>query len=271
MKMMKLMIATALATGIILGNLIESVEAREGNTYSERDENETLVLSFFNLVNETPNDRPIRDSEKSEKIGIFKGAIENYNRVTLEGGLDTGQARNKIILEQDGSAFIMDIGTRKKERVPSSALNSIRRANLESRLIKGQDVSKRLQFIKKLIEDSEISEIKNIENVINSGFQEGIIVYSVVEQDSRKVLTEFFLVADADVLDLKNFNSERAINSLAYIVEKGLLDRALTKFGLVSYVSELSQYLLEPSSNAKPRILSDDEGTVFLDQAILEF
>jgi hypothetical protein len=86
-KTVKLMVAISIATGFGMSSFMESAEARKrkGNDYSQAGENEQFVEAQFSLVNATREGIPIVDDNISLSIGLFIGAIENYDTVK-EGG-----------------------------------------------------------------------------------------------------------------------------------------------------------------------------------------
>ncbi|NEP09119.1 MAG: hypothetical protein F6K14_02500 [Symploca sp. SIO2C1] len=87
MKMNKIMIATALATGTLLGAFMESAEAidrRRGHAYSGGSSATLEIDLKFDLFDINQNGKPIKDQDKRSELGLFQGAIENFKFMAIE-------------------------------------------------------------------------------------------------------------------------------------------------------------------------------------------
>ncbi|NET08154.1 MAG: PEP-CTERM sorting domain-containing protein [Symploca sp. SIO2B6] len=88
MKIMKLMMATALATATIIGVFTDPADAlvrRRGRRYSRASDVPDLR---FSLVRNQIGDDFINDSDTADNFGVFNGAIENFFYFQGRGDLD---------------------------------------------------------------------------------------------------------------------------------------------------------------------------------------
>ncbi|NES81777.1 MAG: hypothetical protein F6K10_10445 [Moorea sp. SIO2B7] len=206
MKIMKLMMATALATGLTMGAFIESAEAqfrrRRGAGYSERNFNVNGILTTFILFDKKPNGQAISDTNPLVNFGSFPGAINNFNTYS-----------NFTLDSSNDSVDFDKLGT--PERFADVA-------NLETRWFKND-------------------ELGNSPLNLMGGFMGDIIEYKIIGQGNSNNEPEpkfFYLLnptsAVASLLNkhvfppLPNgFTPEQATNDLEYILENKLLDQAI--------------------------------------------
>ncbi len=222
MKMMKLMMATALVTGTVLGGFIESTEARTRNGYSNRDSNEQFVESTFFLVDQTIDGQDIKEKKKTEKnknLSFFTGAIENFN---MYESLNSGSALFPVFFHK-----ITQIALDPETQELATTSETLKVANLEARRIKNENTMKDLGLTNN-----------------NPDFDGDIIVYRIIEPKSNRNITELFLLdtSNNDQFNLNRGLSDRpiisfpskfsltsAVNDITYIKDNNLLGLTIDK------------------------------------------
>ncbi|NES82306.1 MAG: hypothetical protein F6K10_13385 [Moorea sp. SIO2B7] len=215
MKMMKLMMATALATGFTMGAFIESAEAqfrrRRGAGYSERNFDEQAIFTTFILFDKKPDGQAISDTNSLVNLGSFPGAIKNFNTYS---SFNTGRANHPVDFDMlETPDEFADV------------------ANLETRWFKNSELG-----------DDPLN--------LMGGFMGDIIEYKIVGQGNTNNEPEpkfFYLLnptpAVASLIREKNllltstleiifslpngFTPEQATNDLEYILDNNLLNRAI--------------------------------------------
>ena len=199
MKSIKLISAITLATGSILGSSITSANAqfitRQGNGYSERGEDEQLVINTFILFDKKANGQLILDGNISEEIGIFNGAVEDYS--TYSPFFNSGAAGADIELDM----------------LPNPD-QFAELANLEVRLFRNSELISDLGLTGGFIGD--IVEYKIVGQGIGSNEPDPISFY-LLNPDDTSVISSFPSLPG-------DFTSEKATNDLTYILDNDLLN-----------------------------------------------
>jgi hypothetical protein len=135
MKITQLMMAIALATVPVMSAFIKPAAAQtstrratrpEGNEYSQPGSPSVYVQ--FDLFDALSNGNPILDLEqKNDKLGVFFGAIENYN---IGAGRLLVDEKEEVVRDTSGFAqfeipftsqnTLFDVGNLRAELIPSS-------------------------------------------------------------------------------------------------------------------------------------------------------
>ncbi|NEP09118.1 MAG: hypothetical protein F6K14_02495 [Symploca sp. SIO2C1] len=226
MKMMKLMIATALVTGTLLGGFMESAEAigrRGGHGYSGGSSDFPEVEFKFDLFDINQDGKSINDKNNRSKVGLFEGAIENF-----EFAIEFGAGSEVFSF----SSLYYLCGRETVELTEPVEIKQI---------CDSEDDSK--QF--------KIPEILNLKAEIGNDPDDGkkAIIYSFVDADMNEVFPRLgedvfglFDRSDAQFTgfgdhfslvleDNPGIDKYQAINSLEYILSKDLFGKAYQPFG----------------------------------------
>ena len=204
MKMMPLMMATTLVTGFTMGAFIESAEAQfitiGGAGYSERSFDEQTVFTTFILFDKKPDGQAISDTNPFVNLGIFPGAIKNFNTYSSFNTLFANAPVDFDMLETPDK--FADV------------------ANLETRWFKNSELG-----------DDPLN--------LMGGFMGDIIEYKIVGQGNNNNEPEpksFYLLNPVSAIAPlfkgiltslplpDDFRPEKATNDLEYIFENNLLD-----------------------------------------------
>jgi len=228
-KTVKLMVAVSIATGFGMSAFMESAEAqtadrRRGNTYSQMNNDETTLDFLFTLVNATRdgnliNDAVVGTEEGTEDIGLFIGAIENFDQAVgricfssfepncapgsnsspfNEGPRYSNLMRQRYLYDSSGFPIF-------NSNPPLTTQGSPLDGNLLAQFIEpGQ-------------------ELYGFPIVTSP-----VIAYSIFTADS--IIGEDEPVFSYRLLNLDSLDITQAVNSLEYILENNLLGASLPVF-----------------------------------------
>jgi hypothetical protein len=203
MKITQLMMAIALATVPVMSAFIEKAAAQkamrpQGNEYSSSTSPSVNVQ--FDLFDALSNGNPILDLEqKNDKVGVFLGAIENYN---------TGFGR--LLVDKKGEV-VMDASGFAQFEIPFTSQNKLFDVgNFRAELISS---SKGWEYKDSEYKGSEYKGSEVVEYTIFGSGKDGIIY----QKNQR-------------TLPCCNFDTKRAVNDLEYILQENLLDGAIVTF-----------------------------------------
>jgi len=208
------MMAALFATGMGMSAFIEPAEAarRTGNDYSQTGENEQFVEAQFSLVNATREGILIDDDDISLGIGLFIGAIENYD--TVKAGIGAGEiclgfipnvcppGSNSSPFNAD-TRYLYDSSGFPILKSPLSLTGSPFDGNLLAQFVEpGQE---------------RYSVIGDAQTITSPA----AIAYSIFRADSIPGADE--PVLSYRLLNLDSLDITQAVNSLEYILENNLL------------------------------------------------
>ncbi|MEA5601592.1 hypothetical protein [Nostoc sp. UHCC 0252] len=210
---MKFLMTFTIASTIITSTFVQPAIAqwRTGNTYSEMGENQAGVLSQFSLVNKTKNFKSINDEAKNNpNLGIFRGAIENY-----QYGLAWACSTTFPGIYDDKGNLLPPCNSGTRGTPPTS-----------SRSVYFFDNSGFLLLIKPFnpstvgFNGDLYAEL--IPNDPLFGGKRNTIGYKIFKPGQKQAVQTYRL--DLSALDI---NQDKAINDLAYILQKDLLSKAI--------------------------------------------
>jgi hypothetical protein len=192
MKITNLAITTTYLLGLVLGIFIDSAEARDRTPYASRKFDAGILSSFF-LVDETSNGQPIVDIKENQNIGLFPGAIIDY------------QAYNPAIPAGPSNQFL------DPKKVDPQYIDKNKQfplVDLEAKLIKNANIQQELGWI------------------VSSQYTENVIAYNFLNPIDKEIIDSFYTLKDSNSSLPSNFDEDKAVNSFKYLFDNNLLELA---------------------------------------------
>ena len=183
MKIKSLLII-ALTTSVVLGTIADPAEARRRSRYSSRGQDQDTVGATFNLFDQTEDEQPIIDKT------IVNGVDTDFKLGFFEGAVENYKVLTKIDKQTNPiDDILLPVGT------------LIDKADFEAELVSAFSIKYRIKKNGTLIEDF-ILDFKNTDS-------DGDVSFIDNKQDT--------------ILEVKNFDINKAINDISYIADKNLL------------------------------------------------
>lgn len=212
----------------------------KGITASATNQNESALDAQFNLLSVAPNGEPIVDRSPDNNVGLFTGAIQGYQRQQEVTGVvcstvDGIATREEGCKGLSGESPFIDQNDNTNIRFDASGFPVfITKPIFKDSPVNGTFLAQR--FISRELGENDIfSEIVSGKEYL----REPIVAYSVIPgiTDIGNPLGDFlnkideeatlnFVLFSDSTNDIENFQIDKAVNDISYILENNLLSRA---------------------------------------------